>query len=146
MADARRGMTPLLSSFDPQWDSQAWRRLISDAHARLQYGEVTEVTELTTVVQVVTVEQTGGCRGRGDNQECEDRNRCRQPYGKTDEPSLHGTMSGLGSGLTNRRSGSGIELNPVISKAPIVVNQEPALGSGLRYIPQRAGGTCSSTP
>ena len=73
---------------------------------------MTEVTELTTVVQIVTVEQTRGYRGRGDNQECEDRNRRRQPYGKTDEPSLHGTMSGCGSGLTKRRSGAGIELSP----------------------------------
>ncbi len=73
---------------------------------------MTEVTELTTVVQIVTVEQTRGYRGRGDNQECEDRNRRRQPYGKTDEPSLHGTMSGFGSGSTKRRSGAGIELSP----------------------------------
>ena len=99
---------------------------------------MTEVTELTTVVQIVTVEQTRGCRSRGDNQECEDRNRGRQPYGETDEPGLHGTMSGFGSGLTKRRSGAGIELSPVISKAPIVVNQAPALGSGLPYVPQRA--------
>ena len=92
---AQRGMALLRSGFEPEWDSQAWRRLISDARARLQYGEVTEVTELTTVVQIVTVEQTRGCRGRGDNQEREDRNRGRQPYGETDEPSLHRTMSGF---------------------------------------------------
>lgn len=127
MADARRGMALLPSGFDPEWDCQARRPLISDARARLQQGEVTEVTELTTVVQIVTVEQTRGYRGRGDNQECEDRNRRRQPYGKTDEPGLHGPMSGFGSGLTKRKSGAGIKLSPVISKAPIVVNQATAL-------------------
>lgn len=96
------------------------------------------MTELTTVVQIVTVEQTRGCRGRGDNQEREDRNRGWQPYGETDEPGLHGTMSGFNSGLTKRRSGSGIELSPFISKASIIVNQATALGNGLPYVPQRA--------
>ncbi len=65
--DAQRGMALLRSGFEPEWDSQARRRLIGDARARLRYGEVTEVTELTTVVQIVTVEQTGGCRGRSND-------------------------------------------------------------------------------
>jgi hypothetical protein len=62
-------MALLWIGFEQERDSQARRRLISDARVRLQYGEVTEVTELTTVVQIVTVKQTGCCRGRGDNQE-----------------------------------------------------------------------------
>ncbi len=65
--DAQRGMALLQSGFEPEWDSQAWRRLISEARGRLQDGEVTEVTELTTVVQIVTVEQTGGCCGRSND-------------------------------------------------------------------------------
>ena len=99
MVDAQREMALLRSGLESEWDSQARRRLIGDAHARLQYGEVTEVTELTTVVQIVTVEQTGCCCGCSNDTECKNRSRGGQSDGETDEPSLHRTMSGFGSGL-----------------------------------------------
>ena len=83
--------------------------MIGDARARLQYGEVTEVTELTTVVQIVTMEQTGCCCGRGDNKECKDCNCGGQPNGQIDEPSPHRTMALSTQGSTKHESEASID-------------------------------------
>ena len=75
VVDAEREIALLRSGFGSESCSQAGGRVIGDARARLQDRKVAEVTELATVIEIVTVEQTGCCRGRGDNKECKDGRR-----------------------------------------------------------------------
>ena len=114
VVDAQREMALLRSGLESEWDSQARRRLIGDAHARLQYGEVTEVTELTTVVQIVTVEQTGCCCGCSNDTECKDRSRGGSRTAKPMSPVFIELCPVSAQVLTKRKSEAGIETGSLI--------------------------------